>query len=79
MQVWAEGGPRQRRDGETGLRGNEVGFVCECDADHYSLLVNRAAEIFFWKCLSQLSAFRLYMGSIIDWKKNDGPLEMMKQ
>ena len=77
MQVWAEGGPRQRRDGETGLRGNEVGFVSEVDADH-SLFLNRAAEIFFWKYLSQFSAFRLYMGSIIDWKKNDGPLEMMK-
>ena len=27
VQVWAEGGPRQRGDGETGLWGNEVGWV----------------------------------------------------
>ena len=53
VQVWAEGGPRQRGDGETGLWGNEVGwvgFVCGFGADHY-IFVNRAARM-FGKCLS---------------------------
>ena len=48
VQVWAEGGPRQRGDGETGLWGNEVGwvgFVCGFGADHY-IFVNRAARMF---------------------------------